>query len=127
MFSVRSGRLSAALLLALALWWPASVAAQPLPDAARKDGEPLLLEAREIVYDFERRLVSARGKVELTYGEQILLADEIRYDEAAGEVVAIGNIVLIDAGGEAVFADRLRLSDDLARGFVAHIRARDRR
>lgn len=124
MFSVRGGRLSAALLLALALWWPASVAAQPPPDAARKDGEPLLLEAREIVYDFERRLVIARGKVELTYGEQILLADEIRYDEAAGEVVAIGNIVLIDAGGEAVFADRLRLSDDLARGFVAHIRAR---
>ncbi len=120
----RVGRLAAAGLVAIVLGLAGGAAAQPAVSAAVRQDGPLLLEARQIVYDFARRVVIARGKVELTYREQVLLADEIRYDQTADTVVATGNIVLIDAGGEAVFAERLELTGDFKKGFIEHIRAR---
>ncbi len=120
----RAGWLVATLVFALLGGLPGTATAQA-PDAAGPGKpEPLLLQAEEIVYDFERRVVIARGRVELTYGEQVLLADEIRYEEAGDIVLARGDIVLIRPGGEAVFAEEMKLSGDLERGFIEHIRAR---
>ncbi len=119
-----AGRLAAAGLLAMATVLSGYTATRAAPLAAAQQDGSFLLEAEEIVYDFAHRVVVARGGVEITYGEQVLLADEIRYDEAADQVVATGNIVLIDANGEAVFAEKLKLSGDFRKGFIEHIRAR---
>ena len=118
------GRLVVAGLVAILLGLGGGAGAQPAVSDAVPQNEPFLLEAQQIVYDFARRVVIARGKVEVTYGEQVLLADEIRYEEADDRVVATGNIVLIDAGGEAAFAERLELTGDFKKGFIEHIRAR---
>ncbi len=124
MFFGRAGLLTAILVFLLLVGDPPAATAQPAGTPAAGETEPLLLQAEEIVYDFERRVVVARGRVELTYGDQVLLADEIRYEEAANRVTAIGDIVLIRPDGEAVFAEEMELSGDLERGFVEHVRAR---
>ncbi len=85
---------------------------------------PLLLSADELVYDFEKRAVIARGRVELSTGSEVLRAQEIRYDERENRVRARGDVVLIRPGGEAIFADQLEITGDLREGFVRQVSAR---
>ena len=98
--------------------WPSFSLAQTLP----QNDEPVLLTANELIYDTSARLLRARGDVEFSQGRQRLLADEVVYNLDAETVVATGNIVLIDADGNAAFAEEIELRDDLGNGFVRQIR-----
>lgn len=112
----RAGLPLAVLLLALAL---AGGAAAPAAAAAP---EPLLLTAREIVYDPRTGLVTARGDVEASRGGRRLLAREVSWSEREGKVRAEGDVVLIEASGDAAFADTLEITGDLATGVVERFR-----
>jgi LPS-assembly protein len=104
------------------------LALAPAP-AARAQGpaggeaEPIVLTADELVFEPERRLTTAIGNVELSRGERQLLADRITYDEAANRVIARGNIVLIEASGDAIYAEELEITGDLRDGFVKGVAA----
>ena len=102
----------AALLTCLAAPQPGS--AQP----ADVGTEPVTLIADEISFASDADLVTARGNVELSQAGRTLITDLISYDLAAGTVRAVGNIILIEPTGDAVFAEELELDDQLRDGFV---------
>lgn len=83
---------------------------------------PILLRADEVRHDEERDVVIAQGNVEITQGARILLASTVTYNERADLLTASGNVVLMEPTGEVVFADYMKLTNDLREGVVRHIR-----
>ncbi len=103
-------------VLASLVWLAASAAGRAQP--ADVETQPILLTADEISFASEANLVTARGNVEFSQDGRTLLTDLISYDIAAGTVTALGNIILIEPSGDALFADELTLDDALRDGFV---------
>jgi LPS-assembly protein len=92
--------------------------------AAAPEGEDVLLEAREVVWDAEAETATATGEVFLARAGYTLSAERVVYDRAAETVRAEGEVVLVDPRGNASFAERMALSGDLATGFVESVALR---
>ena len=139
----RAGLLGAACLLALL---PAPALAQRMspatwgnPEPANRDpdaparttslpgpGDTVDFEADQISYNEESRLVIASGRVQVSRDGYRLLADRVEYQraaqgDAAGEVVAIGNVSITDPAGNQAMGDRVTLSDSLKDGAIANM------
>ncbi len=82
----------------------------------------VLLSADEVTYDQELGIAVARGHVEISQGERILLADTVTYNQITRQVAAVGNISLLEPGGNVIFADYFDLTDDLRDGVAQNIR-----
>lgn len=108
------------IVLALVLWTLARID-PALAEPAKLETTPIVLSADLITYSTAANVVTAMGNVELDQEGRTLLTDKIAYDVEAGTVRATGNIILIDATGDAVFADELMLDDRLTAGFVEGI------
>ena len=87
-----------------------------------RDGQPIVFKADNVREEGD--LVIATGNVEFSQGERTLFADAVTYDRRAATVTASGNVVLAEASGDALFADRLEFSDDLRDGIVENLRVR---
>lgn len=111
---LRGWALAAIAVLALVR----GAAAAELPSA----DEPVLLSADEVTYDRELGVVTARGHVELSQDERIVLADTLTYDERTGTVVATGNVSLLEPNGDVAFADYVELTSGLKEGVIRNIR-----
>lgn len=111
-------RLAALLVLATLALAGGALAETPPPSS-----EPVLLTADEIVYDPDTGVVTARGEVELSRGKRRLLAREVSWSEREGKVRAVGEVVLIEPGGDTFFGDSLEVTGDLATGAVERFRA----
>lgn len=85
---------------------------------------PVMLAANEMGYDRKNALVVAIGSVEVIQGETIVLADRITYNQNTGEVHATGNVSLKQPNGDILFAENVRLKDNLSAGIVKEFRAR---
>ena len=83
---------------------------------------PTLLTADEVVYDEGLGIVTARGNVEISQEDRVLIADVVNYNFQSGVVTASGNVNLLEPSGEVVFAEYVELSDDLREGFIRDIR-----
>ncbi len=70
------------------------------------------------IYDSEGSKVIAKGNVEIQYEGNNLTADEVIYDQSANTLSASGNVVMRDANGNIVRAERYTLTDDFRDGFV---------
>jgi len=86
--------------------------------------DPVMLTADELTYDREADTVTAAGKVEINQAGRILLADSVIYHRTTGNVVAKGNVSLLEPTGDVVFADYVELTDRMRDGVVEHIRIR---
>jgi LPS-assembly protein len=118
--SLHSGIRATWLLPVLAL----ALLADAPPGQALDIGEgPVLMFAREVRLDSDDVIV-AEGDVEILRGERRLLADEVRYDQRADRIEALGNITLVEPGGEVLYADRIVFSGDLRNGVASELRAR---
>ena len=84
---------------------------------------PVLFTADELVYDEKKAIVTARGNVELSQGDRILIADTITYNQQDNTVTASGNISLLEPTGEVLFSDYAVLDADLKNGFIDNLRA----
>ncbi|MEE8279838.1 MAG: LptA/OstA family protein, partial [Alphaproteobacteria bacterium] len=71
-------------ILALALGAPALAQQKAAPEL------PFLLKADEISFDRTRGGVVAKGNVEISYGEHVLLADTVSYNQKTDTVTASG-------------------------------------
>ncbi len=94
------------------------------PDSPFRDPDVIYLEADELENDEKNKMIYARGSVEGRYQDKTILADEVRYNVATGEVFAIGNVVLVNADGSSQYADKLELSDELEAGTATNFLAR---
>ncbi|WP_421862880.1 LPS-assembly protein LptD [Parvibaculum sp.] len=91
---------------------------QPSPDLSFPESGEVLMQADELSYDKETRIVTASGNVELAYGERVLVADRVTYSETSGVVTADGNVALLDPQGDVAFADHLVLRNEMRDGVI---------
>ncbi|KAA0970215.1 LPS-assembly protein LptD [Aureimonas fodinaquatilis] len=85
-------------------------------------GEQLFLEADTVSYDSESATVTASGGVQIDYGQYKLVAREIVYDQNLKRLVAVGDVELLEPGGNKVYADAIDVTDDFADGFIEALR-----
>ncbi|MEE2980394.1 MAG: LPS-assembly protein LptD [Pseudomonadota bacterium] len=84
--------------------------------------EPLVLEADELTHDLDRGIVVATGNVEIAQGRRVILADTVTYNENTDTVTATGNVVMLEPGGEVIFADYAEVTENMKRGVIRNIR-----
>lgn len=123
--------LAAVLCLGSMPGLPALAALAPEPRE-----EPVLITADSLEYDQVNGVVKASGNVEVSRrvqagiegltppGERVLLADKVIYYEKKGLIDARGHVALIEPTGEVVFADAVKVTDDLKNATIKDLRAR---
>ena len=116
--------------IALAFWRIALLAfalvcnvadSTPSHAQSQKPGAPaarMVVEARELVYDKDKDVVTARGDVQIYYKGRFLEADHVVYDRKTARVFAEGNARLTERDGAIVRADRFDFTDDFKDGFI---------
>jgi LPS-assembly protein len=110
--------LAMTLAAAMALASPSNAQEEPRREAGFADSGEILMQADELTYDREARVVTATGHVELAYGERVLLADRVTYNETTGVVTADGNVSLLDPQGDVAFADHIVLRNEMRDGVI---------
>ena len=78
----------------------------------------LLVQAKEMIYDSQREIVSANGDAQVYYQGRVLEADRVIYDQKSKRVFAEGRVRMTEADGTISHADRLELTDDFKTGFI---------
>jgi LPS-assembly protein len=86
------------------------------------ENEPVLLLADELTYDEELGIVTARGNVEISQGDNVVHADTVSYNQRTDKVTATGNVSLTGPDGDTIFADYVELTSDLKAATVETIR-----
>ncbi|WP_029057372.1 LPS-assembly protein LptD [Stappia stellulata] len=81
--------------------------------------EPLLLEATELRYDFDRDKISAVGDVQIYYGGNTVEAERVVFDRRQNRLRAEGNVRLTEPNGNVLRAASMELSEDLRDGFAS--------
>ena len=111
----------AALQPAVAQNAPANTGGQllQLPDSEK--GLPMLVQADEMLYDYDNDRVIASGNVEIYYSDYALTAKKVIYDKKKDTVTAYGNVRLREPDGNVVFAEELTMSGDFRDGYVRSV------
>ena len=123
---VCGGLLASAPLLAQQLQFPPAPPPPPkskIAIAREKSGQKqMLVQAREINYDYVNHRVAAVGNVQIYYGGSTLQADRVIYDQATKRLHAEGNVQLREEDGKVTYGTIMDLSDDYRDGFVDSLR-----
>lgn len=82
----------------------------------------MLVQAREINYDYTNHRVAAVGNVQIYYGGTTIEADKVIYDQARKRLHAEGNVRLSEEDGKVTHGEIMDLSDDYRDGFVDSLR-----
>ncbi len=113
-----------ALLAAVVAAGLTTPAAAQFEDAiAIDEATPVALVADAIEFDEAAGTVTARGDVEVYYGERTLTASEIVYDSRADRIRASGPLTLRGEEGSTIFADFADLDAELRDGVIEGARA----
>jgi LPS-assembly protein len=82
----------------------------------------MLVQAREINYDYTNHRVAAVGNVQIYYGGSTIEADKVIYDQTTKRLHAEGNVRLTEENGKVTYGEIMDLSDDYRDGFVDSLR-----
>lgn len=82
----------------------------------------MLVQAREIDYDYANHRVAAVGNVQIYYSGTTLEADKVIYDQTTKRLHAEGNVRLTEEDGKITYGEIMDLSDDYRDGFVDSLR-----
>ena len=85
---------------------------------------PVLVRADEMRYEQELGLVIAKGNVEITQADRTLLADAVTYDQKNDIVTASGSVSLLEPSGDVIFSDFVEITGDLKDGVIDNLRMR---
>ncbi len=99
-------------LIGLGPFWPG------FGPAEAQESLPATLIADSVSYDRETRRLTASGDVEVLYQGRVLRARQIVYDEAAGQIQAMGPITLSDPERGVMLADSAALTPDIQDGLI---------
>lgn len=83
---------------------------------------PVVFQADEVQYDDEHGLTIAKGHVEISQNDQVLLADTVSYNRHTDTVSASGHVSLLLPTGEVVFSDFMELRDSMNNAFAQNVR-----
>lgn len=86
--------------------------------AAPDRNAPVTFTAGDIRYDEPTATVTAAGRVEAWQGDRVLQADRVTFNRATGIATAEGNVVLLEADGQVLFAERAQLNQDFSEGIA---------
>ena len=122
-------RLRPALLLGLALAalafaTPGVAQAQEAaaPSQAQSEAErEIAFEADRLEYAENSAQVTATGNVVLRRAAESVRADSVTWNRDTGEIVAAGNVRLVDGDGNQLFTERVELTDELAAGAMENM------
>ncbi|HZP20548.1 MAG TPA: LPS-assembly protein LptD [Bauldia sp.] len=106
----------------MALAPTAASAAVTLPVVKTDPKSPMLVEADQLVYDYDKHTVSAVGNVKLYYSGYTLEAEKVTYIEPTHRLIAMGSVKLTDPTGIATYADHIDITDNFSDGFVQSLR-----
>ncbi len=81
----------------------------------------MVLEANQLVYDFDNGTVSAIGGVEIHYNGYTVEADKVIYYQRSGRLIASGGVRIAEPDGNIITASLADITDDLRDGFVENI------
>jgi len=114
--------LAGACTLALGLGC-AGALAQGIPgftpaDVAAGGEAQMVLEADQLVYDFDARVVRAVGNVNIFYKGNRIQAGEVAYDQGTGRLVASGGVRITQPDGTVITTEAADVTDDYAEGFI---------
>jgi LPS-assembly protein len=87
-----------------------------------KAGEQMLVEAEELVYDYDRDTISAVGNVKIYYMGYTLEADRVTYAKGNSKLMALGNVKMTDPSGMVIYANDIDITQDFRDGFVDSLR-----
>jgi len=93
-------------------------------DSPFRDPDIIYLEADTLTNNEEAQILTAEGSVEGRYQDKTLRADRVVYNLTSGQVIASGNVVLVQADGSSQYADKLELSNELEAGTASDFVAR---
>ena len=97
-------------------------AAQPVvPTDSSTAERQIAFEANELGYNNDTDTVTASGDVLLQSGDQSVRADNVVWNRFTGEIVAEGNVRLVDEDGNQLFTDSLTLTDELRAGAMTNL------
>jgi LPS-assembly protein len=82
----------------------------------------MLVQAREIDYDYANHRIAAVGNVQIYYGNSTVEADRVIYDQTTKRLHAEGNVRLTESDGKITYGEIIDLSDDYRDGFVDSLR-----
>ncbi|KRE16589.1 organic solvent tolerance protein [Bosea sp. Root381] len=118
----RVARFAAATALASSLAYILAMAGTASAQTPPAQQERMVVDARELVYDNDKKTVSAVGDVQILYQGRTIEADRVTYDQAGKRVVAVGNARITEANGTVITGDRFNLTDDFRDGFIDSLR-----
>ena len=101
----------------------AAAPAAPVPAAAAKPPDKLVIDADELIYDKDKNTVTAQGSVQLFYQGRILQADRVVYNRVTKRVYAEGHAKMTDEHGDIVYGTRFELSENFRDGFIDSVQA----
>lgn len=93
----------------------------PSTEATSANPDEVQFNADQLDYDYENDVVTASGDVRLYRRSDRLRADKVVWNRKTGQVVAEGNIVIVNPEGDAAFGDRIELTDTLKDGAVENM------
>lgn len=82
------------------------------------DNDVVRFEADKVDYDSDGDTVTASGNVILRRDDQSVRATTVTWNRKTGQIVASGNIRLVDADGNILYTDRVELTDKLKTGAI---------
>ena len=114
------------------MWWAAlplaalpaaAPAAQPDPPPPVESPGDAVIEfsADQIVYDSDTDIVSATGQVRMSRDGNYLAADKVTWNRITGQVLAEGNVVVVNPQGDKLVSDSVALTDTMREGVVDNL------
>jgi LPS-assembly protein len=113
-------------IAASTLLWPLAVSAGEgvTPDtnllglmkAPEDPNAKMLVEADNLVYDLDKNIVTASGKVVIYYGNYVTVADQVAVNRKTKRVTATGHVQITDPNGTVARGDTIDLTNDLREG-----------
>ncbi|GAA4014606.1 LPS assembly protein LptD [Sphingomonas swuensis] len=94
----------------------------PPAETSMATGEGTIAFTADVVsYDSEADLVSASGQVRLNRDGIFVAADQVSWDRRSGQVVATGNVVVVQPAGDKLISERVVLTDSLRDATVENL------
>ncbi|WP_404338812.1 LPS-assembly protein LptD [Sphingomonas sp. MMS12-HWE2-04] len=93
----------------------------PPSTVALPDDDQIQFTADQIDYDYEKDVVTASGDVRLYRESDRLRADRVVWNRKTGQVMADGNIVVVNPEGDTAYGDKIELTDTLKDGVVENM------